>query len=139
MPRKSAAALATPAIGGQPVLRPRQDAPEAVQRLFREVVALAPAGHFQAADGFLLERYAAALLLARQASAELEAGGAVMDGKPSPWLTVLEKADRAVVALSGRLRLAPQARDTSRSAGRKTDGLRPSAYDVYLGQHDEGL
>ena len=34
----------------------------------------------------------------------------MVDGKPSPWLTVQEKAVRALVALSLRLRLSPQAR-----------------------------
>ena len=69
-----------------------------------------------------------AILLARKAYAELEAGGPVIDGKASPWLVVLEKAHRSAVALSGRLRLAPQARADSRSAGRNK-GAPPSVYD----------
>jgi phage terminase small subunit len=109
-----------------------------VKRLFTELIASAPAGHFQPTDGYLVERYAAALLLARRAYAELEAIGPVVDGRMNPWLTVLEKCDRAVVALSGRLRLAPQSRDTSRSAGRKADGVRPSAYEVYFREQESG-
>ena len=69
-----------------------------------------PADHFQPGDGALIEQYAQAILLSRQAYARLEAEGPVIDGRPSPWVTVLEKAHRSTVALSARLRLAPQAR-----------------------------
>ena len=94
-----------------------------------------PADHFQAGDGALLEQYAQAILLARQAYAHLDAEGPVIDGRASPWVVVLEKAHRSTVALSARLRLAPQARADARSAGRKAAGPGFSAYDI--GGHEE--
>jgi phage terminase small subunit len=45
-----------------------------------------------------------------QAVREMREHGAVVNGKVSPWITVQEKAQRAMVALSMRLRLSPQAR-----------------------------
>jgi hypothetical protein len=58
-------------------------------------------------------RYVEASCLADHAGQELRCG-AVVDGKPSPWLVVLEKCQRAMVALSMRLRLSPQARSPRR-------------------------
>jgi phage terminase small subunit len=76
----------------------------------------------------LLEGYAEAIVLCRQANAELAQHGAVLNGKASPWLTVQEKATRAMVALSMRLRLSPQARLEGRNVARmKPDQV--SAYD----------
>jgi hypothetical protein len=131
LPRKSTASLAVRSIGGKPsVPRPRDDAPPAVRRIFLELVASVSADHFQPGDGALLEQYAQAILLARQAYDKLATDGPVIDGKPSPWLVVLEKAHRSAVALSGRLRLAPQARADARSAARKAAGAKPSAYEL---------
>jgi hypothetical protein len=48
--------------------------------------------------------------LAGRAAAALEREGAVIGGRPNPWLVVAEKCDRALVALSMRLRISPQAR-----------------------------
>ena len=103
--------------------------------IFRELVASVPANHFQPGDAPLIEQHAQAILLAREAYDRLARDGAVIDGRPSPWLVVLEKAHRSAVALSGRLRLAPQGRMDSRSAGRKAGGPVPSSYD--LGEHEE--
>ncbi len=49
-------------------------------------------------------------VLNEQAARELQRGGAVVDGKPSPWIVVQEKCIRALVSLSMRLRLSPQSR-----------------------------
>jgi hypothetical protein len=69
-------------------------------------------------------------MLARQATPELAAAGPVVQGRASAWLVVLEKAHRSSVALAARLRLAPQSRADSRSAGRKADGVPRSIYQV---------
>jgi phage terminase small subunit len=131
LPRKSAAALAvTGSAGKRSAPRPRDDAPAAVRRIFLELVASAPSDHFQTGDAALLEQYAQAILLARQAYDELATDGPVIEGKASPWLVVLEKAHRSAVALSGRLRLAPQARADARSAARNASGAKPSAYEL---------
>ena len=129
MARQSAAARSVATTYRRPTLRPHDEASEEVRTIFRELVSSVPADHFRAGDGALLEQYAQAILLARKAYAELETGGPVIDGKASPWLVVLEKAHRSAVALSGRLRLAPQARADSRSAGRNK-GSPPSVYET---------
>ena len=60
----------------------------------------------------------------------------LVGGKPSPWLTVAEKTNRAVVALSLRLRLSPQARAPNTPTKREAA---PSAYDVMrLADENEG-
>jgi phage terminase small subunit len=131
MPRKSAAALAVrPPTGKLSVPRPRDDIPPAVRRIFLDLVATVAADHWRPSDEPLVEQYAQAILLSREAYDELAKNGAVIDGKPSPWLVVLEKAHRSTVALSARLRLAPQARADARSAGRNANGARPSPYDL---------
>jgi hypothetical protein len=121
MPRKSSAALAIlPRVDGRPnPLRPRPDAPPEVREIFMSLVASVPTEHFRPGDADLLEQHAQAIALARRAYAELDASGSVVNGKPSPWLVVLEKAHRSAVALSARLRLAPQMRTDPKSAGRE--------------------
>jgi phage terminase small subunit len=131
MPRRSAASMAVVSLakGGRTRLAPSEGAPDEVRAIFVEVVRSAPADHFVAADAPLVEAFAEAILLARQASLEMAAHGPVVGGRASPWLTVQEKAHRALVALSARLRLAPQSRADARSAGRRANEPRPSIYD----------
>src|SRR5262245_4508191 len=120
MPRRSLEALHTPSIRRSTALHPRSDCPENVRRVFDELVASVPADHFRRSDTPLLEQYAQAIVMARQAYERLEADGPVnAQGRASAWLVVHEKATRAAVALSLRLRLAPQTRMTTRTAGRK--------------------
>jgi hypothetical protein len=136
MPRQSAASLTVRTIGGQSTApRPRDHMPAAVRTIFLELVASVASDHFQSGDAPLIEQHAQAILLARQAFDKLATEGPVIDGKASPWLVVLEKAHRSAVALSGRLRLAPQARMDARAASRKANGPRLSAYE--LGEHIE--
>lgn len=131
MPRQSAAALAVARVSvTQARLTPRADAPDAVRRIFAEIVATVKPDHFRPTDGALVEQYAQSIALARQAYAELEAHGPVIDGKASPWVTVLEKAHRSSVALSARLRLSPQHRTDPKTAGKP--GTPASAYDLEL-------
>jgi phage terminase small subunit len=80
------------------------------RRVFIEIVAACDANHFQPSDLPLVCRYVEAVVLAEEAARELREEGAVVDCKPSPWITVQEKAVRALVAVSMRLRLSPQAR-----------------------------
>jgi hypothetical protein len=58
----------------------------------------------------LLAAYARAVVQEELAAEHLRAEGHVVNGKASAWLIVQEKATRAMVSLSLRLRLSPQAR-----------------------------
>jgi phage terminase small subunit len=71
-------------------------------------------------------------VLAERAAAELRRH-TIIDGKPSPWVTVQSKAIRAMVALAMRLRLSPQSRapTTPRKVGEPL-----SAYEMMDITHD---
>jgi hypothetical protein len=131
VPRKSAAALALlpPPEGGALRLQPRADAPANVREIFLLLVRSVAVDHFRVGDSDLVEQYAQAIALARRAYDELEKSGPVIKGKASPWLIVLEKAHRSAVALSARLRLAPQARADPKSIARD-GGASMSYYDL---------
>ena len=111
MPRKSPASLSivTPKRP-RSLLVPSADAPAEVVEVFREILTATRADHFVPGDAPLVQAYAEAIVLARKAAVALDAEGPVVAGRTNPWLTVCEKADRAIVALSMRLRLSPQAR-----------------------------
>jgi hypothetical protein len=133
MPRKSSAALGVVPIDSgrtRPRLVPSEGAPPDVVAIFRQILASAPADHFKVGDAPLVEAYAQAISLARQSTQELATNGPVIAGRPSPWIYCQEKAHRAIAALSMRLRLSPQHRAHSRSAGRKADRPSRSYYDV---------
>ena len=86
MPRKSAAAAATVLTFTEPRphLAPSPDAPAEVRKLFGEIVASAPEGHFQPSDAPLLEEYATAIYWARQATAALGRDGPLNEkGRPT--------------------------------------------------------
>ena len=117
--RKSAAALSVIPIDDKPNrLEPPASLSEAERKVFIDIVTACEPQHFRAADLPLLVRYVEACVLADQAAEELRLG-AVIDGKPSPWITVQEKAVRAMVALSMRLRLSPQSRIDPKTLGRQ--------------------
>jgi len=144
MPRKSKAELSMWFPYAEPpptILRPRADAPAKVREIFATLVKSVPPAHFRRGDADLVEQLAQAIVLARQAYAELEAGGPVVDGKVSPWNIVLEKAHRSSVALAGKLRLCPQARTDPKVAGGRAAGWKGySAYqleDIGDGQQPE--
>jgi hypothetical protein len=110
MPRKSAASSNVVEIDTRLTrLRPPTTLPRSERTLFAELVASNPPGHFRPSDLPLLVQYCAASVLGERAMAELREAP-VIEGKTSPWLVVFEKASRATVALSMRLRLSPQAR-----------------------------
>jgi P27 family predicted phage terminase small subunit len=109
--RRSAAELAVARpTGGFTRLRPPSDLGKQEAAVWREIVLTCDEKHFQASDAPLLIRYCQNVVLAQRAAAALEREGAVVAGRVNPWLTVGEKCDRALVALSMRLRISPQAR-----------------------------
>ncbi len=130
MPRKSSAAIAMPVID---VTRTRIEAPATlagpVLAIFREVVNSVDAQHLRPCDRPTVEAYAEAVNLARTAAAQVAAEGAVVDGRASPWLAVLERAHRSVASLGRALRLTPHSRADRRTAGTSTRPMRRSIYD----------
>lgn len=125
--KESAAALAVVMPSGAPMLRCRPDAPEAVRKVFARIVSDAGGDHFKASDADLVEQYSANIVLARQAYEKLQHEGPVLNGRVNPWQTVLEKSNRACIALSQRLRLAPMSRMDRKTPSRRNSG--GSAYD----------
>jgi phage terminase small subunit len=120
MPRKSVEALTTfPRVDGRVShLETPADLPASLRPIVDDLVASQRPEHFRPGDEHLLEQYAQAITVGRKAFAKLEKEGYVVGGKANPWIIILEKAHRSVVALSGRLRLAPQMRERSRTVGR---------------------
>jgi hypothetical protein len=111
MPRKSAAATNVVAIDSKQVrLRPPTDMPPSERDLFARLVACNAPGHFKDSDMPLLTQYVSAAVLGERAIAELRRAPLNDEGRPSAWLAVFEKANKACVSLSMRLRLSPQAR-----------------------------
>jgi hypothetical protein len=69
-------------------LRPSNRLTGRARAIFTETVNDCAIGHFHRSDRVLLERFADVSALAEKAAAEMAAGGAVVDGKPSPWFIV---------------------------------------------------
>lgn len=117
--RKSAAELSVIALDSQSAPpSPPATLSEPERELFVGIVAGCDAGHFRQTDLPLLSRYCEAAILAEQAALGLR-DGAVVDGKPSPWIVVQEKCVRAMVSLSMRLRLSPQSRLDPKTVARQ--------------------
>jgi hypothetical protein len=110
--------------------------PASLKQTFIDIVASVPPEHFRTGDADLIEMYASAIALSRRAYAELDRHGPVVNNKASPWIVTLEKAHRSAVALTARLRLAPQMRIDRKTAGRKI-GPPPSYYDVMRQERDD--
>ncbi len=85
--RKSAASLTSLNVDGTP---PRLTAPSSLNQLerkiFTDIVGASAPEHFRPSDLPLLVSYVQATVLGEHAAAELR-NGAVIDGKPSPWIT----------------------------------------------------
>ena len=130
MPRKSSAELSVISIDARESrLRPPEALGERERQLFVDLVAGSKASHFQATD---LPLFPGILncLLPKTAAGHLRDEGPVIGGRTSPWVNVLEKATKGLVALSMRLRLSPQARAPTIRHGRRRRGLtRGSAID----------
>ena len=129
--RKSAAALQLGASAAprKSRINLRVGASDVVKAIIQEIVSSVDADWFRPSDFPLLESYGEAIVLERAAYREIATNGAVVNGRPSPWLNVAEKSTRAIVALSARLRLSPQNRTDPKTAGR-AKGPGPSIYDA---------
>ena len=131
--RRSASELGVVSVDGKPSrLAPPDHLGTDERRRFVELVANCDAGQFRQSDAPLLCRYVEADALAERAAKELREVGPVVDGRASPWVTVQEKAVRALVALSMRLRLSPQSRLDPKTVGRNK-GPESSVYDIMAG------
>ena len=120
MPRTSAEALLVPRVDArQNRLECRADAPASLRQIITDLISSVPPQHFRPGDIDLVEQYAQAVLLARQAFDKLEEEGPVVDGRANAWLIVLEKSHRSAVQLSARLRLSPQQRMDRKTVGRQ--------------------
>jgi hypothetical protein len=126
MPRKSASAKLISLPSAKLQAPPHLPADE--RALFASIVAASRPGHFVASDTSLLEEFVANLALNAKAHSALRVEP-IVDGRPSPWLTIAEKTNRAVVALSLRLRLSPQARAPNTKTQR-SEVTQPSVYDI---------
>jgi len=133
MPRKPGSPNVIALDGRQSRLRPPTSLSEPERALFASLVAANSPGHFKTSDLPLLCQYVSAAILSEQATAELR-GSPVVGGRPSPWLTVFEKTNRAMVSLSMRLRLSPQARAPNNPSRRGE--APPSAYERIRLEHD---
>lgn len=136
MPRKSAASLATkpPTVRGRRRLEPSSSLDRVPAAIFRQLAAAVDVGHFAPTDIHLLEQFSESIALADEAAKRLRADGAVVGGKPSPWLAIAEKSWRASSVLASRLRLCPAARYDARAAARRAD--RPGPVDVRAALED---
>ena len=117
MARKSIAALSVRVDGRPTPVQPRADAPPEVAEFFRNLTARCAPEHFRDADIDLIEQFAQAVLLARRAYDEL-AVAPVVDGKPSPWSPILERAHKSSAVLATKLRISPLGRIDPRAAHR---------------------
>ena len=127
--RKSGAGLGILQVDGKPNrLNPPPSLSAAERAIFFDVVAACDRDHFRPSDLPLVVRYVEAAALGDQAAAQLRLG-AVITGKPSPWITVQEKAVRAMVALSMRLRLSPQSRIDAKTLGRQEVRQGPAPWE----------
>ena len=138
MPRKASAEIAIlPGVQGSPGI-----CDPALMRSAHQVNHARPdrsqnPAHFRPGDEHLLEAFAQAVWMGRQAYGHLESEGPVIDGKTSAWVAVLEKAHRATVSLSGRLRLAPQMRFDSVAAGKAARKATPASFYDMRGDADD--
>jgi hypothetical protein len=101
-----------------------------VARAFEAIVSTVEPEHFKPVDVPLIAQLATARVLLDRADVELERAGAVVDGRPSPWLTVRVKELRAVITLSTRLRLTPQSRYDARAAARSHVYTGPRPWEI---------
>jgi phage terminase small subunit len=116
-------------------LRPSNRLTGRSRDIFTETVNDCALGHFRKSDRALLERFADVSAIAEKAAAEMAAGGAVIEGKPSPWFIVHASAVKTMNALALRLRLSPQSRAPRAP---KTLAAPSSFYDTMTLEGDDG-
>jgi hypothetical protein len=107
--------------GAPPRLSPPPDLDAPERQIFLDIVAASKPDAFKASDFPLLSAYVRSIALERRSAAELAAGD---DKAVSRW----EKATRATVVLSMRLRLSPQARAPNNPT---RPGSRPESVTSY--------
>ena len=83
---------------------------ELQRQAFISLVSDCPASQFKRGDVGLLCRWAELTVMAEQAAFELQQGGMVVDGKPSPWFAIYRDVARELRQLSQRLHLGPRSR-----------------------------
>jgi phage terminase small subunit len=121
MPRKSSVAVPFSESTATRIAPPDDLVAGSPERsLFLDLVLSVRADHFQPSDAPLLAAYCRALALEQTASGELAAGGYITaEGRPSPWLPVLQHAARTISTYSRMLRLNPSARQMTPASDRE--------------------
>ena len=106
MPRTGPLNAIRPVVSAMPTrLRPPDTLSDGARAEFLRIVTAERPDHFRALDLPLLTQYCESSALAARATLELQ-----RDDAPARWLSVWEKANRTMVALSARLRICPQSR-----------------------------
>jgi hypothetical protein len=133
MPRKSGAASSLAIVPGTPPqrLHPPPELNATERKIFRDIVNSVKPQHFQPSDTYLLVSFCRAILLERSSSAALKAGN--NKDALSRWT----QATKAMVSLSLRLRLSPQARQPNNPT-RPAPMAKPqgSYYDAHQPEDD---
>ena len=126
-----------PRVDGTPArLEPPPDLTAAERAAFVRIVTSTDAKHFVPSDEPLLASYARAIVMEQDAAQQIRQHGAVVKGRPSPWITVQEKSHRMMAMLSLRLRLSPQARQHYAKPPERHP--RPSYYEMMgMARHDD--
>jgi hypothetical protein len=115
MPRSPAGVTVVPLA--QQRLRPPPELGAVEKAIFAELVGSVAPDHFLAGDLPLVAAYAEAIATHREALRHLRSEGLVgLDGRPSVWGPIQERALSQMVRLSLRLRLAPASRTRAKVA-----------------------
>jgi hypothetical protein len=122
----------TPFGIGNRRLQPPDTLGELQKRAFLDLVTSCPAGQFRRCDLPLLTRWAELDVLAATAAFHLEADGAVVDGKLSPWFSIHRDVTRELRSLSQRLQIGPRGRSP------KAPKVKPGNVSYYERQALEG-
>jgi phage terminase small subunit len=118
---------------GKQRLRPPPDLTAEEKAAFSAIVSSIDADHFLPSDLPLVASYAVAICQEKEAINHLKDEGYVVGNRPSPWIVVQEKAHRAMMMLTLRLRLSPQGRGRNKVKSERT----MNAYDRLELENDE--
>src|SRR6476661_3108310 len=103
-----------------PALTPPPSLTEAQAAVFKATIAAVDPDHFNPADLPLIIEFCRCTISCEEAAGHLQEEGSVIDGKVSPWVTVAEKSQRALVAIAGKLRVCPASRFDRLVAGTRS-------------------
>jgi hypothetical protein len=124
MPRKSAVAANLAIIPGTPQrLHPPKELSADERKIFADLVAASKPDHFRASDLPLLNAYCRTIAMERGAAQ------AIRTGKDKSAMGRWRESIKAMVMLSMRLRLSPQARAPNNSSRPQAVQRTPSYYD----------